>query len=286
LKKLDFFDINLTNPMISNMFDPEMKFTFSTVALEVAVLLVIYRVVFFVWLKRALTELYSRQKFWDYLKTYNGLVTKDVQVEIVYMSILGAHHITGGLFMLYGYVYDNPTAFAHGALFEVVDGIHDTISMVSLSWPFVTVDPQFMSIMIIHHLFSILMAPPVIVYGYHSDPNLQMIGVCLLLAGGFTASFVALSRTMDRRVARERWEDAGVWTVNGILFFFLRFYVFPRELNTYFHKDAFAEMGLKLQILTFIGVALMTVFNFMFASDVAKTAFNRVKLAIVTKKTA
>jgi len=224
--------------------------------------------------------------FWDYLKTYNGLVTKDVQVEIVYMTILGVHHIIGGLFMLYGYLYDNPTAFAHGALIEVVDGIHDTISMVTLSWPFVTVDPQFMSIMIIHHLFGILMAPPLIVYGYHADPNLQMVGVCLLLAGGFTASFVALSRTMDRRIARERWEDAGVWTVNGLLFFFLRFYVFPRELNAYFHKAAFAEMGLKLQALSVLGVALMTVFNFMFASDVAKTAINRVKLAVATRKAA
>jgi len=93
-----------------------MAFTLVSIAIEMAILLVLYHVIFFMVLKHNIKELFASRPWWEYLTTYKGLFSKDTQVEVVYVTILTVHHFIGGFAMLYGYIMDNPTLFAHGAM--------------------------------------------------------------------------------------------------------------------------------------------------------------------------
>ena len=66
-------------------------------------------------------------------KSTNKILQTDanVQVEIVYISILAAHHLTGGGMMMYGFVTGNTAIFIQGAIFDLADAVHDTALMVS-----------------------------------------------------------------------------------------------------------------------------------------------------------
>jgi len=78
-----------------------MAFTLTSIAIELAILLVIYRVVFFNMLKRSINQVYAARPWWDYLSTYKGLYSKDSQKEVIYLTLIGIHHLLGGFVMLY-----------------------------------------------------------------------------------------------------------------------------------------------------------------------------------------
>jgi len=85
-----------------------MAFTLISIAIELSVLLLLYRVLFFTVLKGFLLKLFEQQSWWEYLTTYEGIFTKNTQVEVVYISLNGLHHLIGGLMMVYGVLFNNP----------------------------------------------------------------------------------------------------------------------------------------------------------------------------------
>jgi len=214
-----------------------MAFTLTSIAIELVILLVIYRTVFFTMLKGNLSTLYASRPWWDYLTTYQGLFSKNTQKEIVYITLLGLHHFIGGFAMLYAYLYNSPALFAHAALWELVDDINDLVSMLFLYWPFEELDLRMIVIMGFHHIFGVIIIVPLLTTGLYMDHNLQLIGIALLLAGGVSCSALVISRTMDRRIPKEALMDFLMWLVNLSFFSLCRFYIFPQQLYLYFEKN-------------------------------------------------
>jgi len=252
----------------------KMVFTLTSIAIEVVILLVIYRVVFFTMLKRNINQLYASRPWWDYLTTYRGLFSKNTQIEVVYITLLGSHHFLGGFAMLYAYFYDTPALFGHAALWELVDDINDLVSMVFLYWPFEELDPKMLVIMGFHHLAGVIIIIPVLMKGLYQDHNLQVVGIALLLAGGVSCTGLAVSRTMDRRVLKEARMDFVMWLANLSFFSLCRFYIFPQQLYLYFEKNNWESNNL------FIAAAIcMMVFNVLIFLDALNGTFARMLIA-------
>jgi len=247
-----------------------MAFTLTSIAIELVILLVIYRTVFFTILKCNLSQLYASRPWWDYLTTYKGLFSKNTQIEIVYISLLSLHHFIGGFAMLYAYLYDSPALFAHAALWELVDDINDLVSMVFLCWPFEVLDPKMIVIMGFHHIFGVIIIVPLLTTGLYLDHNLQLIGIALLLAGGVSCSGLVVSRTMDRRIPKEALMDFLMWLVNLSFFSLCRFYIFPQQLYLYFEKNNW-----EADYLFLAGGICMVMFNVLIFLDALNGTFAR-----------
>jgi len=251
-----------------------MAFTLTSIAIEVVILLVIYRTVFFTLLKRNLHQLYASRPWWDYLTTYRGLFSKNTQIEVIYISLLGLHHFLGGFAMLYAYLYDSPALFAHAALWELVDDINDLVSMVFLCWPFEERDLKMIVIMGFHHIAGVIIIVPVLITGLYLDHNLQLIGIALLLAGGVSCCGLVISRTMNRRIKKEAWMDFLIWLVNLSFFSLCRFYIFPQQLYLYFEKSNWETNYM------FIAAAIcMMMFNVLIFLDAVKSTSVRMLIA-------
>jgi len=252
-----------------------MAFTLTSIAIEVVILLVIYRTVFFTLLKRNLNQLYASRPWWDYLTTYRGLFSKNTQNEIIYISLLGLHHFLGGFAMLYAYLYDSPALFAHAALWELVDDINDLVSMLFLCWPFEELDLKMIVIMGFHHIFGVIIIVPVLMTGLYLDHNLQLIGIALLLAGGVSCCGLVISRTMDRRIPQEAWMDFLIWLVNFSFFSLCRFYIFPQQLYLYFEKS-----NGESNYLFIAGAICMMMFNVLIFLDGVNGTYRRMLIAL------
>jgi len=252
-----------------------MAFTLTSIAIELAVLLVIYRVVFFTMLKRSINQVYAARPWWDYLTTYQGLFSKNTQIEVIYVSLLGIHHFLGGFAMLYAYVYDNPALYGHAALWELVDDINDLVSMLFLYWPFEERELKMLVVMGFHHIFGVIIIVPVLVTGMYLDKSLQLIGIALLLAGGVSCCGLVISRTMDRRVPKEAWMDFLMWLVNLAFFSLCRFYIFPQQLYLYFEKTNWETNHLLIA-----GAMCMTMFNLLIFTDSLSSTYARMVIAL------
>jgi len=251
-----------------------MAFTLTSIAIELVIMLVIYHTVFFTMLKRNINQLYASRPWWDYLTTYQGLFSKNTQNEIIYISLLGLHHFLGGFAMLYAYLYDCPALFAHAALWELVDDIHDLVSMLFLCWPFEELDLKMVVVMGFHHIFGVIIIVPVLTTGLYLDHNLQLIGNALLLAGGFSCLGLVISRTMDRRIPKEAWMDFQIWLVNLSFFSLCRFYIFPQQLYLYFEKSNW-----ETNYLFIAGAICMMMFNVLIFLDCVNGTFTRMLIA-------
>ena len=53
-----------------------------------------------------------------------------MQIEVLYMTILGIHHLVGGAMMMYGFLTGNTAIWIQGAIFDLADAVHDTALMV------------------------------------------------------------------------------------------------------------------------------------------------------------
>jgi len=247
-----------------------MAFTLTSIAIELVIMLVMYHTVFFTMLKRSINELYASRPWWDYLTTYQGLFSKNTQNEIIYISLLGLHHFLGGFAMLYAYLYDCPALFAHAALWELVDDIHDLVSMLFLCWPFEELDLRMIVIMGFHHIFGVIIIVPLLTTGLYMDHNLQLIGIALLLAGGVSCSGLVISRTMDRRIPKEALMDFLMWLVNLSFFSLCRFYIFPQQLYLHFEKKNW-----ETDYLFITAGMCMMMFNVLIFLDALKGTFVR-----------
>jgi len=252
-----------------------MAFTLTSIAIELVILLVIYRTVFFTILKGNLNQLYASRPWWDYLTTYRGLFSKNTQNEIIYISLLGLHHFLGGFAMLYAYLYDSPALFAHAALWELVDDINDLVSMLFLCWPFEELDLKMIVIMGFHHIFGVIIIVPLLITGLYLDHNLQLIGIALLLAGGVSCCGLVISRTMNRRIKKEAWMDFLIWLVNLSFFSLCRFYIFPQQLYLYFEKNNW-----ETDYLFIAGGFCMLMFNVLIFLDALNGTFARMLIVI------
>jgi len=240
-------------------------FTLTSILVETIFMLVFYRVVVFLLLGPVLEQIYSSRPWWDYLKSYRGNLHDDVQVEIVYVSLLGIHHIIGGFVMLYAFVYGHPNLFAHGMLWELTDDIHDLLCMAFLFWPVDEVNMNMFVKMGIHHISGAIIIVPGLIRGIHLNRHLQLIGVALLLAGGFTCTQLAVSRTMNRRVALEAWMDFILWTFGSLFFSVCRFYIFPYQLYLYILETEWDSLLLKYFL--YVSSCTMMVFNLLIFKD-------------------
>jgi len=252
-----------------------MAFTLTSIAIELVILLVIYRTVFFTMLKGNLSTLYASRPWWDYLTTYQGLFSKNTQKEIVYITLLGLHHFIGGFAMLYAYLYNSPALFAHAALWELVDDINDLVSMLFLYWPFEELDLRMIVIMGFHHIFGVIIIVPLLTTGLYMDHNLQLIGIALLLAGGVSCSGLVISRTMDRRIPKEALMDFLMWLVNLSFFSLCRFYIFPQQLYLYFEKNNW-----ETDYLFITGGMCMLMFNVLIFLDAINGTFARMLIVL------
>jgi len=252
-----------------------MAFTLTSIAIELVILLVIYRTVFFTILKGNLNQLYASRPWWDYLTTYRGLFSKNTQNEIIYISLLGLHHFLGGFAMLYAYLYDSPALFAHAALWELVDDINDLVSMLFLCWPFEELDLKMIVIMGFHHIFGVIIIVPLLITGLYLDHNLQLIGIALLLAGGVSCSGLVVSRTMDRRIPKEALMDFLMWLVNLAFFSLCRFYIFPQQLYLYFEKNNW-----ETDYLFITAGMCMLMFNVLIFLDALNGTFARMLIVL------
>jgi len=211
-----------------------MAFTLISIAIELAVLSLIYRILLFTAVKRSIDQVFQKQTWWDYLTTYEGIINKDTQVEIVYVALLTIHHFIGGFMMVYAVFYQNPTIWGHAALWELVHDINDIMAMTLLWWPFKELDLKTFSVTAFHHIFGWIIIIPILTTELYLDHDLQFIGVALLFAGAVSCLGLVMSRTMDRRVAKEAWMDFFIWLVNLSVFTTCRFYFFPMHLYRFF----------------------------------------------------
>jgi len=252
-----------------------MGFTLTSIAIELTILLVIYRTVFFTVLKRKINEFYAARPWWDYLTTYEGLFSKNTQSEVIYFSLLGIHHYLGGFGMLYAYLYDTPALYGHAALWELVDDINDLVSMLFLYWPFEERELKMLVVMGVHHLCGLIIIVPLLITELYLDHHLQLISMALLLAGGGSCSALVMSRTMDRRVPKEAWMDFLIWLVNLSFFLLCRFYIFPQQLYLYFEKSNWETNHLLIA-----GAMCMMIFNVLILMDALSGTFARMLTAL------
>lgn len=247
---------------------------------ETAILIVVYRVLFFIMLKPVVKHLYKRNKStWQYMTTYKGICHKNVHVEVVYLTILSIHHIIGGGMMLYGWKTSNPALWAQGAIVDLADAIHDTVLMIAPLWPFDDRDPKLLQMMIPHHLCALVITLPAICNGMHEMEDAQLIGASLLLAGGMTDAIVCLTRTRDRRDPVQAWQEAIGWLTNTIFYTYCRFYIFPicayNILST-----TWADMESYMQICSVLVLVSMTFFNVNVGISGLRVTVNRLTTAI------
>lgn len=250
------------------------------ILMETAILIVLYRIVFFMGVKPALEYMYkSNKKTWDYMLTFKGMFHPNVQIEVVYLSILSVHHIIGGAMMVYGVVYERPDIWIQGAIFDLVDAVHDTFLMILPAWPFSDRNPQLLMLLIPHHAFSFVITVPAIVSGLGHDTDAQTIGACLLAAGGISAGALCFTRTCDRRDPAQAWQEAICWICNTIFYDYCRFYVFPIAVYNII-STKWSTYGVPMQAALVLVVLFMTFFNVMIGLDVHLTTLNRLKTAL------
>jgi len=255
----------------------DLTFDLTSIAIETSVLFIIYRVVFFNFLGRIINKIYSTRPWWDYLTTYEGLFTKNTQVEVVYITLLANHHIIGGVFMLYAWYYDIPLIYAHAAMWELVDDINDMMCMVFCFYPFHERDMKMICVMGFHHLFGFVIVVPALTTGLYLDHNLQFIGIALLFAGGVSCVVLALSRTMDRRIPREAWMDFFTWMINLLFFGTCRFYIFPKRLSIFF---SYSDIDGGYKYALYASIGFMMLFNVLIYIDVIGGTFTRLLVAL------
>jgi len=266
-------DFGSGNPEPGNHWLPGLSVT-------VALFLALYHVMGFRILKSTLHGIYSRCSWWPYLTTYQGMFSKDVQIEVIYTSILAIHHILGGACMAYGsYTGSNPT-FIVGALISLVDDINDLLSMYFKTFPFQGgADPKLMIVLGIHHVAAALATVPAITSGATANPHIQQIGTSLLLAGGFSHLTLSLSRTRNRQDPSQATQDAFIWLLGASLFFYFRFVLYPTEMLA-FYREEYATLDGTMQF-AFIGFAgLMTLFNVLIFVDCLTGTASRVMIAL------
>eukprot|EP00931_Biecheleriopsis_adriatica_P077681 TRINITY_DN51195_c0_g1_i1.p1 TRINITY_DN51195_c0_g1~~TRINITY_DN51195_c0_g1_i1.p1 ORF type:complete len:284 (+),score=35.11 TRINITY_DN51195_c0_g1_i1:83-934(+) len=243
-----------------------------------------YHVVFFVWFRAIVHRVYSQSSFWCHLRSYRGMFTPDVQVEIQYISILGLHHLVGGGLMAYGSTMQSPQVWAAGALVGVWDDLHDLVSMSLPAWPFRTDseakrDIKLTALIGIHHISALLCTFPTLMTGLHQNPHVQAIGAWLLLAGGISCVALAFSRTLNRNNPSEAKLDAAVWLGNAAFYSFARFHVFPQEMFALFHGH-FESMGLGMRFAMVAFAVLMGIFNLIIGLDALGNTLKRVRHVI------
>jgi hypothetical protein len=242
-----------------------------------------FHVIGFQWWRGVLQRAYRQQQWWVYLKTYTGLFCSDVQKEVLYLSIVGCHHIIGGCLMAYGTFSGRPQVWACGALFGTFDDIHDTFCMLLPAWPFggqgEKRDVKLMVLLLLHHFAAILITFPTIVSGMHTNPHVQAIGAWLLLAGGISHGTLVMSRTCDRRVPVEAEMDALIWVVGGIFYAYSRLYAFPIHIAALFREE-YSQLSPNLQNIMIGFTVLMGSFNLLIFGDVVTNTLKRVKIAL------
>jgi len=138
------------------------------------------------------------------------------------------------------------------------------MSMIFLLWPFHERELKMMFITGCHHLSGIIIIIPVLKTGLYLDRNLQFVGLTLLLAGAISCFFLAVSRTLDRRIASEAWIGFLGSCIGNVFFFVCRFYVFPRELYLFFMNNNL-EGATKYSF--YASIMLMTLFNILIFID-------------------
>ena len=278
---------------------------------ETLILVALYRFLFFGLLRKLCEQTFCKASWWPYLLTFNGLFCQDVQKEVVYMSILAVHHLLGGGLMLAGYVYDSPSMWLQGLLFEVVDDIHDSMLMLIPLWPFVETtdtsatlattgrptasspdaaansatqpasnrDPKLATLLCFHHSFGIITFIPVILTGLFLDSRVQAIGWSLLLAGGISCGVLAYSRTIDRNTPTGAWKSFIVWMCNLGFFYYCRFYVYPREFYSLVYTE-WAQLETSTKIVLVVGNLLISVFNLAIGVDATFQAVGLLRNAL------
>lgn len=209
---------------------------------EILVMLLIYRFLFFVLLRNGLESQFSKASWWDYLRTFRGLFCQDVQKEIVYLTILGLHHLLGGGLMLAGWIYNSDALWLQGFLVEVVDDLHDTGLMFIPAWPFAGApgekrDMKIVSLMTIHHVCGLALLVPVILAGLFRNPYVQTCGWALLLAGGVSCIVLSVNRTINRNTPIGAWKTFVVWMTNLSFYYYCRFWVFSKALYGLFSTE-------------------------------------------------
>ena len=88
-----------------------------------------------------------------------GVALTSSAEEVVLAFALSVHHITGGLLMLAGQLWQSPDLWVSGMCVELGFEIVDLVALLTNAWPYPLVQPGFKCITILkiaHHLPGIL----------------------------------------------------------------------------------------------------------------------------------
>mmetsp|Transcript_75819 Transcript_75819/g.226038 ORF Transcript_75819/g.226038 Transcript_75819/m.226038 type:complete len:282 (+) Transcript_75819:68-913(+) len=239
-----------------------------------------FHVIGFRWWRRVIQRVYSQRPWWTYLKMYNGILCRDVQKEIQYLSIVGCHHILGGGLMACGAYLERPQVWVAGALVGTFDDVHDSICMLLPAWPFggdgEKRDAKLVGLLLMHHVAAFTATIPAIATGLHMNPHVQAIGAWLLLAGGVSHWTLVLSRTCNRNVPDEARADALMWILGTLFYAYSRLYAFPEHVVALFH-DEYSRLSPGMQYALIGFTVLLSAFNLLIFVDVLSNMLKRIR---------
>lgn len=248
-----------------------MAYTYLYVLFESLLMTYLYRILGFK-IFRAHLDAYCKPKEWYKQLSFKGKTTAETQEELKYGIILAVHHLFSGSLMLAGCLLNgivpplSGMLFARGLILEIADDIHDSLTLLLGGWPYSTsreTANALAKLVIPHHLFGLLVGPPVLVLNLHYNIHTQVIGTGLLLAGGVQLALLSYQRTLHRLNPKEAWYDFFSKATNFSGYFYIRFFLFPYHSALVLFGDA--QLWAKLTTIPKLGFVLgisgMTIFN-------------------------
>jgi len=196
---------------------------------------------------------------WNKMHARAGQALTSTAEETVLAFCLSVHHLSGGLLMLAGQVFNNPNLWVSGLCIEIGFEIIDIMALLRNVWPYTLVQPGLRFMTICHHLPGLIASPGLVLVGQlHLNSDLQAIGWSLLLAGGVSLLCDAMKQTRDLDTELGQWLILHLINLSGVAF--ARFYVFPTASYNLI-QTVVANHPAWLAAVSIGGIACMTVFN-------------------------
>ena len=184
-------------------------------------------------------------------------IINTAEESVLCMSI-SAHHLFGGVLMLYGQLTGNSVMWLHGLFVELGFEIVDVVSLLLNQWPYTVVQPGLKLITLFHHFPGLFAAPQLVMIGYHKNVHLQAIGWSLLLAGGVSLLSDSFKQTRNLETQMGQWLVLHVINMTGVVL--ARFMVFPTASYELL-KACFETSPEWIAYLTTAGILSMAVLN-------------------------
>ena len=245
-----------SSPIVADFADV----TWTSMASEVGCWAVLYTVFIVNMLVPYVRKNLSSKPFWDAMTKRPGQALTTTAEESVLCMSISAHHLFGGVLMLYGQLTANPVMWLHGLFVELGFEIVDVFALLLNQWPYTVVQPGLKLITLFHHFPGLCAAPSLVMIGLHKNEDLQAIGWSLLLAGGVSLLSDSFKQTRNLDTQMGQWLILHLINMTGVIL--ARFVVFP--IASYgLLKTCWESSPDYISYLTTAGIGSMAVFNFV-----------------------